>query len=245
MMKKDIQTRVFDKRFKFSTHFYGLTDVSEAQLKQEVITNRQAVLENLNERNLLTLNQVHGNQVVDADEIADFELEPDADAAVSTRPGVVIAIKTADCVPVLLSCDEGLVVGGAHCGWRSAQDDILKRVVSLMKKKGAKAIKAIIGPAIQQGSYEVDSEFYDCLVASDEQASALFASAWRRGHYLFDLPGFVKLKLEQLGVSDILDQGEDTYSNPEKYFSYRRDCHLNRPVKKTNILSTIVIREPL
>lgn len=179
---------------------------------------------------LLQLKQVHGSTVVDVDNLIDLSEEPEADAAATTKPNLALSIKTADCVPVLLHDAKHGVIAAAHCGWRSAQANILANVVGLMRKKGAVDIHAIIGPAIHQPNYEVDQTFYERILAEEPSASYLF-----QPNYYFDLPGFVILKLNALNITSIIDHCEDTYTNPNKYYSYRR-------VKDTGrILSTIML----
>lgn len=179
---------------------------------------------------LLQLKQIHGSAVVDADKLIDFSVESEADAAVTTRLNLALSIKTADCVPVLLYDAQHGVIAAAHCGWRSAKANILANVVSLMRKKGAVDIHAIIGPAIHQPNYEVDQAFYEAILAEEPSASHLF-----QPHYYFDLPGFILLKLTSLSIATILDHCEDTYTNPVKYYSYRREKDTGR------MLSTIML----
>jgi len=239
-----IKFKIFDKSFKPSNGIYGLYRFKEDDKIKMVHHNYEAIRAHLEVDHLLILKQVHGNAVVDSDLIADFKSEPEADAAVVSQPGIALTVQSADCVPILLASADGKVVGAAHCGWRSAFADILTPVIQLMQKKGAIKIDAIIGPAIHQPFYEVDQTFYDLFTSSEEKAKRLFIKSAKEDRYLFDLPGFVKMKLHQLGVVNIINQCEDTYSNPEKFYSYRRDTHLgitkNQP-NKTNILSTILI----
>ena len=153
----------------------------------------------------------------------------------------MLAIKTADCVPVLFFCTSGSVIGAAHCGWRGTKDDIIKNIVSRMVKKGATDIKAVIGPAIIQDSYEVGAEYYSNFIESSSDYKKFFTHSVKDDHYMFDLPSFVKHKLDQEQVTIVDHINEDTYSNEAKYPSYRRYCH-NGEEYRQNILSTIVIR---
>lgn len=133
--------------------------------------------------------------------------------------------------------------GGAHCGWRSTVANVITNTVKLMQNKGATQISAIIGPAIHQKSYEVDQSFYDTVLNADRDAVKFFIQAPRAEHYLFDLPAFVIKKLNDIGIEDILDLCHDTYSNPDRYYSYRRDLHLGCTNVPANMLSTILIKE--
>jgi YfiH family protein len=214
---------------------------TENDKRQMVLNNYQAIRAALNAEVLLILEHVYGNTVIDADVISDFSIEPHADAAVTSKSGIVLSVQSADCVPILLADNHANIIGAAHCSWRSTKDNVLFNTIELMKNKGAKSISAIMGPAIWQQSYEVDQGFYDLIINDTASAGALFIPAKRKGHYLFDLPAFCILKLRQSGVSDILNLSEDTYQNPDKYFSYRRDTHLGIAGKQTNMLSTIMI----
>lgn len=184
---------------------------------------------------LLRLKQVHGAEFVDADAITDFSLEPEADAAVTTKFNLVLSIKTADCVPVLLYDAHRGVIAAAHCGWRSAKANILAKVVDCMRKKGAVDIHAIIGPAIHQANYEVDEVFHHDIVITEPDAAHLFQQRLSTKKYYFDLPGFVVLKLTRLRLAAIVDHCDNTYTHPAKYYSYRREKESQR------ILSTIML----
>ena len=205
-------------------------------LDNEMKRNYQAIIDDLKADHLLINKQVHGADVVDADSINDFSQELEADAAVTSKKNIALSVQTADCVPVLLFDSEKNIIGAAHCGWRSARANILANVVSLMQQKGALSISAIIGPAIHQQNYEVDQPFYDEILASEPMAADLFI-----GKYLFDLPGFVKLKLKQLNIHAVSNACENTYTNPDKYYSYRRDVTRGEKNIK-NTLSTIMLK---
>lgn len=150
-------------------------------------------------------------------------------------------MRTADCVPVLLTSMKGEVIGAAHCGWPSSKANIIAKLVKMMHDKGAKEIKGLIGPSIQQYSYEVGPEYYESFIKEDATYAKFFKPSKKINHYMFDLPAFVELKLNQAGVVNLIKIKEDTYSMPEKYPSYRRDCHLGESYK-LNILSTIIIK---
>lgn len=242
MLNANIKFKIFDKTFPDCSHLYATYRFTDDAKLREVNANLKAVSHSLAAENVLVINEIHGTTVVDADLMTDYSITPEADAAVTSTRGLVLTIQSADCVPVLLASHDGKVIGAAHCGWRSAKDNILINLVTMMRNKGATEITAIIGPAIHQESYEVDSNFYKAIIASEKDAVSFFIPSTKQNHYMFDLPAFVQLKLTKLGITDILNCCENTYTNPEKYFSYRRDVHLNLPGNKTNILSAIVIK---
>ncbi len=234
--------KIFDKRFPYSTGVYRLNRFKDNQQLFTVQNNHLAIVKEMAADHMLMLNHVYGTRIIDADFITDFSIEPDADAAITTKPGILLSVQTADCVPVLLTSLEENVIGAAHCSWHTAKDNILMLLVRAMQDKGAKQIRAIIGPAINQKSYEVDQLFYDKILAAEPNATSLFIPSINEGHAMFDMPAFCRMKLNQLGIIDILDYCEDTYTHPEKYPSYRRDTHQGIRGAKNNILSTIMIK---
>ena len=155
---------------------------------------------------------------------------PRADALVTSRPGVLLGIITADCAPVLLADRAAGVVGAAHAGWRGAFDGELENTVAAMVALGARveAIEAAIGPCIAQPSYEVDAGFRDRFMAVSADDGRFFA-AGRLGHWQFDLPGYVAARLGASGVGRVDSLGLDTYALPDRYYSFRRATHRAEP----------------
>ncbi|HEY0325282.1 MAG TPA: peptidoglycan editing factor PgeF [Allosphingosinicella sp.] len=175
---------------------------------------------------LTTVYQVHSpDAVIVADPWGDDD-RPKADALVTARPGIALGILTADCTPVLLADREAGVVGAAHAGWKGAFGGVLASTVEAMEKLGAKRerIVAAVGPTIGRKSYEVDADFFQRFLAADED-NDLFFSDGRPGHYQFDLEGYVLARLAATGVKRIEALGLDTYSDEERFYSYRRATH--------------------
>lgn len=230
--------KIFDRIYKQSSGIYCRYKAYNEKSLQEVENNLQAIKKELGISNLLILKQIHSNIIIDADNLDNQIFKPEADGIVTTKSNLILPVMTADCVPVLFSSAGGEVIGAAHCGWRSSKLDIIKNIVELMTKKGAHAIKAVVGPAIQQNSYEVDQNFYNELIKDDTSFSKFFVQSKNENHYMFDLPSFILLKLTRSGVKDINIINEDTYSQPSKYPSYRRSSHLGEQLRD-HILSTI------
>ncbi len=170
---------------------------------------------------LVRLKQVHSNRVHRAAE--SWPDRPEGDALCTDRPGLVLGIVTADCAPVLFADPEAGVVGAAHAGWRGARSGVLENTVEAMISLGARRalIRAAIGPTIAQASYEVDRQFREQFRAGDEQ----FFAVGRPGRYQFDLPAYVAHRLQAAGVLRIEDLAEDTYTQPDRFFSFRRATH--------------------
>jgi polyphenol oxidase len=167
--------------------------------------------------------QVHGATCVEAGTWDDDD-RPQADALVTDRPGVLLAILTADCAPVLLADRHAGVVGAAHAGWKGAVGGVIEAVLAGMEQLGARRsrIAAAIGPTIGQASYEVDGPFRDRFAAGDAR---FFAPGTRPGHWQFDLPGYVAQALSAGGVREVEVLPCDTYADEARFFSFRRATH--------------------
>ena len=179
------------------------------------------------------LNQVHGTQVIDADCRNDWSDMPSADASVTSTPGKVLAIMTADCLPVLLASSDGKVVGAAHAGWRGLAAGVIEQTVALMRSKQTQQaqtqsdIIAYLGPAIGPHAFEVGSEVRDIFIAQNPASATCFEQLKENGKYLADIYGLATLRLNALGVEQIEGGDECTLQNPD-YFSYRRDQQTGR-----------------
>lgn len=191
-----------------------------------VAINRARVAEamGLSPQALVSLAQVHSPRVVTLTEPPTERLQ--ADAMVTATPGIGLAILTADCQPVLFADPEAQVVGAAHAGWRGAQDGVLEATVEAMEALGARreAIRAVIGPTISQQAYEVGPEFFESFTADDPANSRFFVPGL--GDRLrFDLPSFGLHRLRQAGVGHAEWLRACTYSDPARFYSYRRTTH--------------------
>ena len=163
----------------------------------------------------------------------------EADALVTKEAGLALLILTADCVPVVFADTRNGVIGAAHAGWRGATSGILAGTVAAMCSLGAERdqITAIIGPAIQQQSYQVSADLRDAALAYDDGAAACFSADDEPGKFRFDLTGFVGRSLAQEDIAYHTIQ-RDTYSEPDHFFSHRRATHKGEP--DTGRLMTII-----
>lgn len=242
LIPNKVYYKIFDKSNKHPSYIYGKYKTTDVLKAAEIEQKLNAVLSKFQASHILILHQVHGNNIIDADVIADFKLEPQADGAITTKNNVILTVQSADCVPVLISSCDGKVIGAAHCGWKSVKLCIIETLIHKMKDKGAKEMIAVVGPAIQQNSYEVDQLFYNNFTSNYDSSKSFFCKSDKNDHYMFDLPGFVEYVLKQEGISIVYRIMEDTYTNADKYPSYRRSCHLGTTNKTENILSTIMIK---
>jgi polyphenol oxidase len=194
----------------------------------KVAENRRRMAEHLgvSAGHLITAFQVHSPDVAVASAPWDTASRPRADAIVTSTEGLAIGITAADCGPILLVDPRVRVIGAAHAGWRGALSGIIESTVAAMEKLGADRanILAAIGPLIRQSSYEVGNEFVERFIEADAHNSVFFLPAAREGHAMFDLAGFIRIRLENAGVLLIDDVGIDTYAD-QHFFSYRRSVH--------------------
>ncbi len=164
------------------------------------------------------LNQVHGLKVADAGHAGCL---PEADASISTHPGAVCVVMTADCLPVLLCDDKGTVVGTAHAGWRGLCDGVIEATVSAMQVS-ASTLMAWLGPAIGPAAFEVGDEVRAAFVAQQPHAAAAFVAS-NQGKWLANIYLLARLRLQALGVTRIYGGDLCTFSDPQRFYSYRRD----------------------
>lgn len=170
--------------------------------------------------------QVHSATCVTVTEPWGDDARPEADALVTSRPGTLLGILTADCAPVLLADPGARVIGAAHAGWKGAIAGVTDNTIAAMEALGARreAIVAAVGPCIAQASYEVDEAFARRFI--DEAAhNARFFASGRSGHWQFDLEGYVAAGLEAAQIGKVQRMGLDTYAAPERFYSFRRATH--------------------
>jgi hypothetical protein len=204
----------------------GSIDAPEA-----VRTNRALAVEAVAPgARLVTLHQVHSGTAVQVTAPFPDDARPPADALVTDRPGLALGILTADCTPVLFADLRAGVIGAAHSGWKGAIGGVVESTLAEMERLGADRanIAAAVGPTIARKSYEVDTGFFRQFVAQDPEHERFF-SAGKSGHHQFDLEGFVLARIAAAGVRRVEALGLDTYSDPDRFYSYRRATHRGEP----------------
>lgn len=170
----------------------------------------------------LWLKQVHGTMVLDADARGVGDTEGDsADAAVTRRPGCVLAVMVADCLPVLLAKCDGTAIAVAHAGWRGLAAGVLDSAVSALCSP-PETLCAWLGPAIGPAHFEVGAQVRAAFCDRDSGASGAFA-ANARGRWQCDLPALARRRLASLGLTEVYGDAPCTYSHPERFYSYRRE----------------------
>jgi YfiH family protein len=166
----------------------------------------------------LWLQQVHGNATVDAEKRPKTMA---ADAAFTRQAGTVCAVMTADCLPVLLCDRAGSVVAAAHAGWRGLLAGVLEASIAGMSVPAGELL-AWLGPAIGPQAFEVGDEVRAAFLADDPGAREFFAPQ-ATGKWLADIYGLARRRLRRAGVDAIFGGERCTVSEPERFFSYRRD----------------------
>jgi polyphenol oxidase len=164
------------------------------------------------------LSQVHGTEVADLDAMG---VRSPADAVFARRPGKVCAILTADCLPVVFAADAADVVAAAHAGWRGLAAGVLEAVVRALGTPPVRLL-AWLGPAIGPEHFEVGTEVRDAFLRSDPDAGRAFRPN-TNGRFMADLGLLARRRLERLGLTRIYGGDQCTYSQAERYYSYRRD----------------------
>jgi YfiH family protein len=156
---------------------------------------------------------------------------PEGDAVASAAPGVICAVLTADCAPVLLADAEAGVVAAVHAGWKGALGGVVHSAVAAMTALGARTSRtvAVVGPCIAQASYEVGSDYEDRFAKAAPGAERFFEPADAPDKRRFDLPGFVLWRLEQAGVGEAAWTGDDTCADETRFFSNRRAFQRGEP----------------
>jgi YfiH family protein len=200
-------------------------------VRENVLENRRrAIAAVMPGAALARVYQIHSPDVVTVTGPIDQDNPPKADALVTDRPNILLAVQTADCVPVLFADSHAGVIGAAHSGWKGAFTGVNENTIAAMEALGASRdrIMCAIGPCIAQKSYEVDAGIFQRL-ADAAPENALFFRDSKAEHYQFDIEGYVAARLAAAGITTVECLGQDTYSQPERFFSYRRSCHRGEP----------------
>jgi YfiH family protein len=215
---------------------HGSTDQTEAVT---INRNRVAAVMDVAPEALIGVHQIHSADVLTV--TGPTAIPVRADALVTSVSGIALSVLTADCQPVLLADPQAVVIGAAHAGWKGAISGVLEATVAAMVALGADPVRitAVIGPTISQRAYEVGPEFFDTVIGEDETAARYFVKG--SGDKLhFDLPGYGLHRLRAAGVGHAEWTRHCTYSDPDRFFSYRRSVH-QKEADYGRLISTIRI----
>lgn len=170
------------------------------------------------------LKQVHGVAVA---QLAGRAPDAPADAAVTGIAGEACAIMTADCLPVLFCDQAGTRVAAAHAGWRGLSAGVLEATVAAMGSAPGE-VMTWLGPAIGPRAYEVGEELRQAFVAQDAEAAAAFTPGRAPGKWWCDLYELARQRLKIIGVKQVYGGGACTYTEKDRFFSFRRDGECGR-----------------
>lgn len=190
---------------------------------------------------LMGVHQIHSADVITVTQASTDK--PKADGLVTDQPGVALSVLSADCQPVLFCDPKARVIGATHAGWKGALSGVLEATVDAMEALGAARadIRAVIGPSISQRAYEVGPEFYDDFVAKDAEFARFFAQG-DGDRMMFDLPALGLHRLRQAGVGQAEWTRHCTYSDPERFYSYRRTTH-NKEADYGRLIAAITLSD--
>ncbi|PNS09325.1 peptidoglycan editing factor PgeF [Solilutibacter silvestris] len=172
------------------------------------------------------LRQVHGTAVVRFEKEGSHSDEPEADASMTSTPGVVLAILTADCLPVVVAARDGSEIAAAHAGWKGLSGGVLEATIAAMQTSPHDCI-AWLGPAAGPQAYEIGEDVRDAFLAHDRRAESAFVPT-RPGHWLIDLYAIARQRLADAGVREVHGGTHCTITESRTFFSHRRDQRTGR-----------------
>ena len=230
-----------------STGVYSSLNCSHGSRDERdaVIENRRRAMARLDipAHALVTCRQVHGAKIISVNGKVESFRNIEADGLVTNQRGIALGVLTADCAPIILVDVGAGVIGSIHAGWRGALAGVIEAGLKSMVGLGAhiESINASIGPCIGPSSYEVGSEFARRFVKQSRKSQIFFKSAFRSGHYFFDLSGYAEMRLAACGLREIDRCPEDTYLDADRFFSFRRSQHSGE-LDYGRALSAVVLR---
>ncbi len=196
-------------------------------------TTTRSVAANRLPQGIRFLNQVHGATAIAMQDLRRADTAPDADAVFGDSPGDICAVRTADCVPLLLCARDGSEIAAVHGGWRGVLAGVIENTVAAMRADG-KELLAWLGPAISREAFEVGDEVREAFVAEDAADAAQF-EANARGRWQADLYGLSRKRLANAGIRDVYGGEFCTFGDPERFWSYRRNPECGRMVSFVSI----------
>jgi polyphenol oxidase len=179
------------------------------------------------EGHVVTAHQVHSADAIEVTEVWPDDSRPKVDGLVTRTKGLALGVLTADCGPVLFADEAAQVIGACHAGWKGALTGVTDSTVAAMVKLGATrdSIVAVIGPTISAAAYEVGPEFPEPFLAQSSAHGQFFTASTKPGHFMFDLPAYLRERLKGLGLKAVYDLGLCTYADEARFYSYRRATH--------------------
>jgi polyphenol oxidase len=198
-------------------------DLDLVKMNRDVVARALGI----SEGRVITAHQVHSAEVVEVTDVWAAEARPKVDGLVTRQKNIALGVLTADCGPVLFTDSEAGVIGCCHAGWKGAVGGVTDATVAAMEKLGAvrSKIVAVIGPTISQTAYEVGPEFPKPFLEQSSAHSKFFVPSTKPEHFMFNLPGYIRQRLQGLGLASVHDLGLCTYTDEARFYSYRRATH--------------------
>ena len=205
-------------------HFESFNIAQHVEDNVRAVENNRTILRRLLPNEPTWLRQVHGNKVIHAN--LDTPQNMEADAAVTKTPGVVLAIQTADCLPVLFSDRKGTIVGACHAGWRGLCNGVVEHTMVEMQCSPQDII-VYLGPAIGPKKFEVGAEVREAFIGKHTKTASAFVQI-SDDKWLADIYSLARIRLSIAGVTEIYGGNFCTFSDHERFYSYRRHKQTGR-----------------
>ena len=217
----------FDKKGGKSTGIYKSLNcgIGSSDSKKNVLNNLKVVCKKINcsSKNLILLNQIHGNKFYFINKNYKFKKKKlNGDALITNVKKIALGVLVADCVPVLIYDKNLKIISAIHAGWKGVYKEIIKKVVKFLIKKGSntKNLVAVIGPSISEKSYEVQKDFKGKFLKKDKQSKFFFKI--RKNKTYFSLNKYVYYHLKKLGIKNLEIIKKNTFDPKNNFFSARR-----------------------
>ena len=222
---KNVQYNFFSAERGFSSFPYNSLNCSfnTQDSYDNIIKNRKFIKDMISLNDLFFINQIHSNKVFFLEDKKQLSFKLDVDGVVTNLKNIGLSILTADCAPIFFLDLNNDIIAACHAGWRGALNGIIENTIDKMIEIGSlrKDIHAIIGPTIQQNSYEIGNDLAIKIKYTTEYKSKNNILIEKSKKYFFNLPLFIKHKLNLNEINNISDVEIDTYLN-KNFFSYRR-----------------------
>ncbi|MAP24747.1 MAG: hypothetical protein CMM87_04350 [Rickettsiales bacterium] len=215
--------------------------LGQGELATHVEENKRRVAEAMGAQDIVLATQVHGTKALWVE--AENDDIGEADALMTQAKGLVIAVKTADCVPIVVMAENGQWCAVIHAGWRGACQGIIAETLTAFKKRVSGALMAVIGPSIRAESYQVGSDVYEGFIGHKNRDMFLRPNPNNKGKFFLDLPGFCAYQLKAYGAMRAVDVGLNTYTEADRFFSCRRAAHQGQGAQFGCQFSAVKIEE--
>ena len=227
---KNLKHYFFSRKNGFSKGLYQSLNcgMGSNDNKEDIMKNLEVVENKLGckKQSLITLNQMHSNEVVYFNNEDSVKNKLSGDAMITKVKNIALGILTADCASILFYNPKKKIIGCAHAGWKGALNGIIQNTVLKFNELDSKNDDLIvaIGPCLGKKKFEVKKDFYEKFMLKNYKNNEFFEKK-KNNSYFFDLRSFINNELLILGINNVENIDIDTYSNSENFYSYRRSCH--------------------